>query len=148
MRRLLLLIVCAFVGIAAQAEKVTEQEAKQIALQFVPQSLSRQTPGEKASDAPATVVYTYMMPQSNRAAFYIINVGEDAFVLVSADDAAQQVLGYSFNKNFPVKADGSLDLPAHIKGFFNDLAAQMKVVADGGAGRPMARKRTVKAWTH
>ena len=143
MRRLLLLIVCAFVGIAAQAEKVTEQEAKQIALQFVPQSLSRQTPGEKASDAPATIAYTYMMPQSNRAAFYIINVGEDAFVLVSADDAAQQVLGYSFNKSFPVKADGSLDLPAHIKGFFNDLAAQMKVVADGGAGRPMARKRTV-----
>ena len=83
MRRLLLLIVCAFVGIAAQAEKVTEQEAKQIALQFVPQSLSRQTPGEKASDTPATIAYTYMMPQSNRAAFYIINVGEDAFVLVS-----------------------------------------------------------------
>ncbi len=143
MRRLLLLIVCAFVGIAAQAEKVTEQEAKQIALQFVPQSLSRQTPGEKASDAPATVVYTYMMPQSNRAAFYIINVGEDAFVLVSADDAAQQVLGYSFSKSFPVKADGSVELPPHIKGFFNDLAAQMKVTVDGGAGRPMAGKRTV-----
>lgn len=66
-------------------------------------------------------------------AFYIINVGKDAFVLVSADDAARQVLGYSFSKNFPVGADGSVQLPPHVKSFFDDLAAQMEAAVDGGA---------------
>ena len=114
------------------AGEISKQEAVQIAQQFVPLSSSQQT-GKRAAAESSTIVYTQMMPGSDRAAFYIVNVGDNAFVLVSADDVAQQVLGYSFNRNFPVKADGSIELPAHIKGFLEDLAAQVKVaVNDGG----------------
>ena len=115
-----------------RAEVVTEEQALQQAIQFVPQASTDQTTsGKRASKEPAIIVYTHKMPRSNRAAFYIVNVGDDAFVLVSADDVAQQVLGYSFSKNFPVGADGSVKLPPHVKSFFDDLAAQMEAAANG-----------------
>ena len=71
-----------------------------------------------------------MMPYSNRPAFYIVNVDGGAFVLVSADDIAQQVLGYSLSSTWPISEDGSVDLPEHIKGFFDDLAAQMEAAIE------------------
>ena len=132
MKRITSLLTCFFCCICMLAGEISKQEAVQIAQQFVPLSSSHQT-GKRAAAESSTIVYTQMMPGSDRAAFYIVNVGDNAFVLVSADDVAQQVLGYSFNRNFPVKADGSIELPAHIKGFLEDLAAQVKVaVNDGG----------------
>lgn len=126
-----------FCSMAMLAGEITKQEAIQIARQFFPQSSSHQ--GEATAEYSA-VVYTQMMPETNRTAFYIVNVGDNAFVIVSADDKAQQVLGYSFSKSFPVKADGSLELPYHIKSFFNDLAAQVKAAVNG-SGHKAAVKR-------
>lgn len=133
MKKLSFFLISLFISLQSFAGEVTEEQALQKALQFVPQSPSNQNQGRRAGNESATIVYTHKMPRSNRAAFYIINVGKDAFVLVSADDAARQVLGYSFSKNFPVGADGSVQLPPHVKSFFDDLAAQMEAAVDGGA---------------
>ncbi|MBO7589834.1 MAG: C10 family peptidase [Bacteroidaceae bacterium] len=54
----------------------------------------------------------------------------DAFVIVSADDIAHQILGYSLSKNWPVSKDGTIELPAHIKSFFDDLASQIEAAID------------------
>ena len=137
MRKIAFLLMVFFCSMAMLAGEITEQEAIQIARQFVPQSSSHQ--GEATAENSA-VVYTQMMPETDRTAFYIVNVGDNAFVIVSADDKAEQVLGYSFSKRFPVKADGSLELPYHIKSFLNDLAAQVKAAANG-SGRKSAIKR-------
>ena len=143
MRKIAFLLMVFFCSMAMLAGEITEQEAIQIARQFVPQSSSHQ--GEATAENSA-VVYTQMMPETDRTAFYIVNVGDNAFVIVSADDKAQQVLGYSLSKSFPVKADGSLELPYHIKGLFNDMAAQVKAAANG-SGRKAAVKRKASTRT-
>ncbi len=145
MKRITSLLTCFFCCICMLAGEISKQEAVQIAQQFVPLSSSHQK-GKRAAAESSTIVYTQMMPGSDRAAFYIVNVGDNAFVLVSADDAAQQVLGYSLNRNFPVKSDGSIELPAHIKGFLEDLAAQVKVaVKDGGRTKAVMRQAPRRA---
>ena len=142
MRRLLLLLVCVISASVLHAEVVTEQQALQTALQFITQPSSHPNQGRRVSKESTTIVYTHKMPRSKRAAFYIVNVGDGAFVLVSADDMAHQVLGYSFSQNFPVGADGSIKLPPHIKSFFDDLAAQMEAAIDGEANGTTIVKRT------
>lgn len=141
MKKLSFFLISLFISLLSFAGEVTEEQALQKALQFVPESLSQQNLGRRAGKESATIVYTHKMPRSNRAAFYIINVGKDAFVLVSADNAARQVLGYSFSKNFPVGADGSVQLPPHIKSFFDDLAAQMEAAIDGKTNDSTTVKR-------
>ncbi len=137
MRKVTLFLLGFFCSMAMLAGEVTKLEAIQVAQQYVIQTSPHQG---KATVGSSDVVYTQMMPETDRTAFYIVNVGDNAFVIVSADDKAEQVLGYSFSKRFPVKADGSLELPYHIKSFLNDLAAQVKAAANG-SGRKSAIKR-------
>lgn len=132
MKRYLLFIVSLFVfTFSVMAEPVDPDKALQIAKQFVPQP-SKARKAQKKVDAAetSTIVYTHKMPKSNRAAFYIVNVDGGSFVLVSADDMAHQILGYSFDKSFPIAEDGTVQLPPHIKAFFDDLAAQMEAAIE------------------
>jgi len=109
MKRLLFLFVCIISSLMLHAEVVTEEQALQKALLFTQKSFARQrVSGERESKEPAIIAYTHKMPHNDRVAFYIINVGDDAFVIVSADDVAHQVLGYSFSKSFPTEKDGSI----------------------------------------
>ena len=122
-----------FVAIAVSvfASPVDPQRAMQVAKQFVPQSSVQRAPKRGSQAEPSSsIVYTHMMPGSDRPAFYIVNVNDGSFVLVSADDVAHPVLGYSLTSKWPVSADGSVELPAHIKGFFDDLAAQMEAAIE------------------
>ena len=85
--------------------------------------------GVKA-EPTSMIVYTQMMPNSDRPAFYIVNDTDESFVLVSANDVAHPVLGYSLTSKWPVSDDGSIVLPVQIKGYFDDLAAQMEFAID------------------
>lgn len=118
------------------AEPVDSLRALQVAKQFIPQNSSsaKKVPKKGKAKEAANIVYTHKMPKSGRDAFYIVNV-DDAFVLVSADDIAHQILGYSFDKGFPVNADGTVQLPPHIKGFFDDLAAQIEAAIEAEPNR-------------
>ena len=134
-RTILALLALVFVYVA-MASPVDPQRAMQVAKQFVPQPSVQKAPGRGTKDeASSTIVYTHMMPNSDRPAFYIVNVEDGAFVLVSADDIAHQILGYSFNKSWPVAKDGTIEIPEHIKGFFDDLAAQMEAAIEANPNR-------------
>ena len=130
-RTILALFTLAFVS-AVTANPVDPQRAIEVAQQFVPKSTTAQRAPMRGSQSglSSSIVYTHMMPNSNRPAFYIVNVDGGAFVLVSADDIAHQVLGYSLSSTWPVSKDGSVDLPEQIKGFFDDLAAQMEAAIE------------------
>lgn len=134
-KKLLYLLVAWFLPMWICAGPVDPSRALQAAHEFVQKSpAARKAPQKGTSTQPANIVYTHKMPQSGRAAFYIINV-DDAFVIVSADDVAYQVLGYSFDKSFPIAADGKVYLPPHVKGFFDDLARQIEAAADAEPNR-------------
>ena len=95
MKRALIFFASLFVFVyTAVAEPVEPERALQIAKQFVPVSSStKKAPGKGTEALSTTIAYTHKMPKSKRAAFYIVNVGDDSFVLVSADDVAHQILG-------------------------------------------------------
>ena len=130
-RTILALLALVFVS-AVMANPVDPQRAIKVAQQFVPKSTtSHRAPMRGSQSEPSSsIVYTHMMPNSNRPAFYIVNVEDGAFVLVSADDIAHQTLGYSLSSTWPVSKDGSVELPEQIKGFFDDLAAQMEAAIE------------------
>ena len=137
MKRSILFFVSIFLLLSfVMAEPVDSLRALQVAKQFIPQNSSsaKKVPKKGEAKEAANIVYTHKMPKSGRDAFYIVNV-DDAFVLVSADDIAHQILGYSFDKGFPVNADGTVQLPPHIKGFFDDLAAQIEAAIEAEPNR-------------
>lgn len=136
MKRTVLFLTCfCFFTLFVLANPVDQKRALQIAKEFVPQSsAAKKAPGKGSATPTSNIVYTHKMPKSGRDAFYIVNVG-DAFVLVSADDVAHQILGYSFDKGFPLAEDGTVQLPPHVKGFFDDLAAQMEAAIEADPNR-------------
>ncbi len=126
MKRSVLFLVSLLVVTTMVAAPVSQQRAIQVAQQFIPVSDGpAQAPGMRVEEQPANVVYTHLMPKSGRPAFYVVNV-DGSFVIVSADDVAHQVLGYNLGKNWPV----SEQIPPQVKGFFDDLAAQMEAAIE------------------
>ena len=126
MKRSVLFLVSLLVVTTMVAAPVSQQRAMQVAQQFIPvPDAQAQAPGMRAEEQPTSIVYTHPMPQSGRPAFYVVNVG-GSFVIVSADDVAHQVLGYNLGKNWPVSGQ----LPPQVKGFFDDLAAQMEAAIE------------------
>ena len=126
----------------AMAGPIDPKSVLQVAQEFVQTSPSaKKAPKRGGTTLHSDIVYTHKMPQNDRAAFYIVNV-DDAFVLVSADDVAYQVLGYNFDKNFPIAADGTVHLPPHVKGFFDDLARQIEAAADAESNRALPNNGT------
>ena len=130
MKRSVLFLVSLLVVTTMVAAPVSQQRAMQVAQQFIPVPDGQaQAPGLREEAQPAGIVYTHPMPKSGRPAFYVVNVG-GSFVIVSADDVAHQVLGYNLGKSWPVAANGEIQLPPQVKGFFDDLAAQMEAAIE------------------
>ena len=130
MKRSVLFLVSLLVVATMVAAPVSQQRAMQVAQQFIPlPDAQAQAPGMRVEEQPANIVYIHPMPKSRRPAFYVVNVG-GSFVIVSADDVAHQILGYNLGKNWPTAEDGPLQLPPQVKGFFDDLAAQMEAAIE------------------
>ena len=93
MRKLLSLILLAIVA-NAQANPISEQTARQHVLSFLSSTQGRNSNLRmKAPKAPVQV--TTVEELSREGAFYVMNIGNDGFVIAAADDAVQPVLGYS-----------------------------------------------------
>lgn len=101
MKKTLLLWLClALLPIASKADKVTQTQAKQIALNFInkmggTRAGATTTPKQFKKSATTT---------ANYAPYYVYNVeGNQGFVIVSGDDAVGPVLGYSDNGSFEME---------------------------------------------
>lgn len=97
---------------AVIAAPVSYSKAKVIADRFV--SSYAIINGEEAK-----LVYSPMLPNQNRPAFYVFNYGNDTFVIVSGDDLSYPILGYSFLNGFPSS------VPSNIQTFLSDLAMEL-----------------------
>jgi hypothetical protein len=110
MRKLLLLLACALVGMTAQAERISEQEALLKAQQLMPEKQFRHSTMRRA-------------PQQGDgapAAYYVF-IAEDkgGFVIVAADDRMRSILGYAEKGSFDEDA-----LPCNMK-WLMDVYAQV-----------------------
>ena len=83
------------VGMAC-ANPVSISQAKFVGQQFVQTNFEQ---SRQSNDL--TLVYTGAS-QRGEVCFYVFNVGDSGYVMVSADDYFRPILGYSYEGVFPV----------------------------------------------
>ena len=129
----LFLAVCLFFTLSVCAEVVDESRALQVAQKFIPQKSSgiKRLPS-KTEESNYTIVYTHRMPNSDRAAFYVVSLGEKGFVIVSGDDVANPILGYSYTNLWPtsISAEGDTLLPPQVLSYLNSMALQIETAIE------------------
>ena len=114
MRKILSLMLFAIVA-NAQAKPISEQTAREQVLSFL--SVFQ---GSRMNAPKAPVQLTTVEELSREGAFYVMNIGNDGFVVAAADDAVQPVLGYSYEGK--VTAD---DIPEAMQELLDSYAVQM-----------------------
>ena len=142
MKKTLLFLLLTMTGLSVMASPVKPQKALLVAKNFMAQYV------KGADQMEATVVYTHPMPKSGQPAMYAVNIG-NMFVLVSADDIAHPVLGYSLSRPWPVINDerGMMNdeqpsvskhssfnthhstLPPQVASYLDDLATQIEAAS-------------------
>ena len=125
MKKYLMSLLALALGLGmAHANPVSISQAKYVGQQFV-QANYEQT----RQSSELTLVYT---GASNRgeACFYVFNVGDSGFVMVSADDYFRPILGYSKEGVFPVN-----DMPDGMRYRLNSIID----VRTGRTGNPTAQ---------
>ena len=83
-------MLCAFVGITANASQITEQQALQVAAKYADIDIKSHPQRMKAAGK-----------QQKAAAYYAFNIGDnEGFVIVSGDDSLTELVGYSDSGSF------------------------------------------------
>ena len=115
-----------FCALGLSAENVSQDQAKQIAEDFLRQSRSR-------AAVSLRMVYDGESSASRSSgqapALYVFdNEGRNGFVVVSGDDAAYPILGYSYDGDFP---EGQL--PANLASWLKGMENQVNYLREQGA---------------
>ena len=115
-----------FCALGLSAENVSQDQAKQIAEDFLRQSRSR-------AAVSLRMVYDGESSASRSSgqapALYVFdNEGRNGFVVVSGDDAAYPILGYSYDGDFP---EGQL--PANLESWLKGMENQVNYLREQGA---------------
>ena len=118
-------------GLVAYAGPVDEQTAKEVGAKYLNASV-----GRAASAGEMQSVKTYFMDNGD-AAFYVFNT-TNSYVIVSAQDVATPILGYSDEGTFDVDA-----IPEQMEWWLQDYAKQIQY---GVEERQIDFEKTVKQW--
>lgn len=99
----------------AVAETVSQKEAKELAQKFFDQAFHETT-------APVKLAYTGKRLTTDRlfTPFYVYNQSRGGFVIISAENKAFPILGYSLKSSFDADALTETEL-AWLKGFARDI---------------------------
>ena len=116
MKKILLLVIAVFLSAALSAENVDQVKAKKVAKAFASQH------DRNTAQLKTNIVYSHPMPNKRDAAFYVVNLGETGFVIVSANDVAHPVIGYNFDRPWPTEGN----IPPQITDYLDDLAGQIE----------------------
>lgn len=101
------------------ADVVTQQEALQKAKQFMPDKSFKQQQ-RNASQAPLRG------NQTESSTYYVFNAdNNDGFVIVSADDRTEAILGYADNGNFDKD-----NMPSNVKAWFDYYEQSIRSLGD------------------
>ncbi len=138
MKKTILLLMLAAIGFSAAASPVDAESAAAVARSFIAQRVAN------AGHVTATVVYTHMKPQSSSPAMYAVNVtygnNGKGFVIVSADDVAYPVLGYSVAAYWPTtgaKGTGAaVPLCSQITEYLNGISSQIEQASSSSYRHP------------
>ena len=132
MKRYFLLLTVLFFALFFEAKEVSYNEALTKASEFfAPASSSKKQ--IKALQNRLSLATTFnQTEEKNKPAFYIINNGENGFVIVSADDNTKSILGYSDKGSFDVN-----NIPENVKFWLNHYAHEISDIAKNGISEPL-----------
>ena len=125
MKRLLLIIACLPWAVTLWANPVTADQARQKAAQFLGERVAR-----ARGSAPVTIDLN-LSAVGREDSYFIFNAGNnEGFVVVSGEDATEEILGYSDT--------GSIDsesMPCNMQMLFDMYAEQIQYVRENGLKR-------------
>lgn len=122
--RSLFVLCLAAVSVAANAQQVSQEEAANIALQFLKGNGSQNSRLKKATPEALKLVYTEPSAKDKSANLYIYNMEGGGFAIVSADArTGSQILGYSFDNNFSAKG-----MPDNVKYWLGEYSRQIDFI--------------------
>ncbi len=90
-------IIMLFALFGLQANPVTKENATRVALNFYYQAINQQQPTDFNN---IKITDTYTIAEKGMCFYYVFNIKNGGFVIISAEDAMYPILGYSFEKNF------------------------------------------------
>ncbi len=94
---LLLSIIMMFAFSGLRANLVTKENASKVAVNFYYQAINSQLPTDFNS---IKISESFTESENGIIYYYVFNIENGGFVIVSAEDARLPILGYSFEKNF------------------------------------------------
>lgn len=133
-----LLLLCTFLCGMLSAENITLQQAEKFAAQF----FNTHAASRNASSARLQMVWdgeTTDSRSSNSPAFYVFNRTDQAgYVIVSGDDIAMPVLGYSFSNTFQTE-----NMPNNIRYWMLGLREEIN---SARKNKVKVSSRATRAW--
>ncbi|MEM9673977.1 MAG: C10 family peptidase [Bacteroidota bacterium] len=141
-RTFLLSVSLSFSSLLLYAAEVTPQKAQVVAARF----LQISNPGARTQSPLPSLAYTKQVKaststsarQTARSLYYVFNVAEGGFVIVSADDAAYPILGFSDQGSF-----ASESLPQAYVKWVATYEQQLKKLIKQ---QPLPTARVAQAW--
>ncbi len=121
-RSLLLLTLLAFTFSILTAGTVTRQQAERVAKNFMSEKYNVFGSGISADEIDITGHHTQMV--NGEVVFYAFELNE-GWIIVSAEDSFEPVLGYSYNGNLRID-----DAPAHYKSFLKNYTDQIVYIRE------------------
>jgi hypothetical protein len=116
MKKLLFILIVTFAVSILKAENINVQTARKTADGFV-NSLHLKS---SVSDSPSN---SFTVKKNGKAVFYIFNLIPQGFIIVSANDAAPPVLGYSIENNYSDEVQ-----PENFSGWIQGYADQINIL--------------------
>lgn len=114
MKRISVLVLCTWACVCLYAKPRTYQDAQQIATEF------NGNTGITPKGTKTSVQLAYTKNGSSQPLYYVFNKGT-GFVIVSADDRATEILGYSDAGSFDID-----NLPDNFRSWLNVYAAELE----------------------
>lgn len=138
MKRSLFFLFTTLISFALSAAPRSEQQAREIAVNHFVQNGSAKVRSKVQSQQPELILAAtgsdilgrnHKVKGANNSyiadPFYIYNLGNDAFVIVSGDDIAEPVLAYGYEGSF--RTDG---MPEHVLSWLRTYAEEMSYAAE------------------
>ena len=145
MKKYFIGILILAMSMAVYAEQRTEQEAAEIAASFAKsQFASKAKKGMRRANSATpqmSLGYQVAKPNSNEPALYVFNKEDGGWVMVSADDNAVTILGYSDEGTF----DGTKENVAFMMDYYAERIAKAQPLSEEQKAQRANAPRRAKA---
>ena len=133
MKKQLLLIIGLIISMAISANPVTKEQAREKALSFLYSNNSTGRVFATAGIVQSQLKEVELTVSEN--AYYVYNIDNNkGFVIVSGDDRAETILGYSYEGSFDPE-----NIPSNMKAWLDDYTRQIKSIRNTDAPAPEVR---------